>query len=78
MQKPQGNFPLGKSEKINVAAQRLTVNTKEAENVGEQAAAAADKAAPPVTFSKHGTFPGGTSHTVMDLFPKDKAGPEGA
>ena len=72
MPKPQGNFPLGKSEKFNVAVQRSSVNLKEAENQGEQAMAAARTVAPPVRFSKHGTFPGGNpAHSVMDLFGKD-------
>lgn len=49
-------FPLGQgSGPINVAVQRPTVNLKEAENVGEQAAAATDNE-PRVTFSKHATF----------------------
>jgi hypothetical protein len=40
MSKPKAaQFPLGKSEKIDVALQRPTVNLREAENVGEQAAA---------------------------------------
>lgn len=41
MSKKAGQFPLGLagSEKINVAVQRPTVNVREAENVGEQAAA---------------------------------------
>ena len=42
MSKRGGNFPLGLagSEKVNVAVQRPTVNVREAENVGEQMAAA--------------------------------------
>jgi hypothetical protein len=72
MAKPQGNFPLGKSEKIDVALMRPTVNLKEAENQGEQAEAAARTTAPPVKFAKHGAFPGGNpAHSVMDLFGKD-------
>jgi len=56
--KPQGQFPLGGSGgKINVAVQRPTVNLKEAENVGEQAAAAAQSiAASPTVLSKHARF----------------------
>lgn len=37
--KINNKFPLGRSEKINVAVQRPTVNVREAENVGEQMAA---------------------------------------
>jgi hypothetical protein len=68
----KGNFALGKSEKFDVALMRPTVNVKESENQGEQAMAAARTTAPPVKFSKHGTFPGGNpAHPVMDLFGKD-------
>lgn len=45
--------------KINVAAQRPTVNIKEAENVGEEATAAArhyKEQSDTVRFSKHGKF----------------------
>lgn len=41
--------------KINVALRRPTVNIKEAENVGEQAQAAA-RVTPRVSFSRHATF----------------------
>jgi hypothetical protein len=56
MKAPTG-FPLGRGESgpINVALQRPTVNLKEAENVGEQAAAAANNE-PKLTFTKHATF----------------------
>jgi hypothetical protein len=43
-------------EKTNVAVQRPTVNLKEAENLGEQAEAAARTTQPGVRFGKHGTF----------------------
>lgn len=57
MAKPQGNFPIGKSTKINVAVQRPNVNLKESENVGEQAQAELDRfKRNPVTFSRHGTM----------------------
>jgi len=76
MAKPQGNYPLGKSEigkseKINVALMRPTVNVKEAENVAEQAEAVAHTAPSPVKFSKHGAFGPNPAHPVMDLFGKD-------
>ena len=64
-------MPLGKSEKINVAVQRPTVNLKEAENIGEQADAAARASAPEVKFSKHGTFGPSPAHPVADLWGKD-------
>lgn len=55
MKAPTG-FPLGRGDgPINVALQRPTVNLKEAENVGEQAAATAHNE-PRLTFSKHATF----------------------
>jgi hypothetical protein len=69
--KAQGNFPLGKSEKMNVALQRPTVNVKEAENVAEEASAAAEKSQPGVKFSKHGVFGPSPSHSVSDLFGRD-------
>jgi hypothetical protein len=55
--KSQGamGLPLGRDTKINVALQRPTVNIKEAENVGEQAAAVAHTNPSP-SFSKHATF----------------------
>ena len=56
MAKVESNIPLGQSEKINVAVQRPTVNVKEAENVGEQAAAANRANLPQVQFLKHGTL----------------------
>jgi len=49
--------PIGRSEKTNVALQRPTVNLREAENLGEEAVAAASHIAKPeLRFSKHGTF----------------------
>jgi hypothetical protein len=39
-------FPLGKSEKVDVALNRPTVNLKEAENLGEQAAAVTHQGQP--------------------------------
>jgi hypothetical protein len=55
--KAPGHFPLGKSEKFSVAVQRPSVDLRAAENMGEEAAAAARKSQPPAqTFSKHGTF----------------------
>jgi hypothetical protein len=64
--KRSGQFPLGGTGgPINVAVQRPTVNIKEAENVGEQAAAAVHEE--PVTFSKHGTFgPRVTTHPGLE------------
>lgn len=60
MMKLSGQFPAGlPSGKVNLAVQRPTVNVREAENVGEEmAAAAAPKGLnpQPLTFSKHGTF----------------------
>jgi len=55
MAKAPGQLPLGKDTPMNVAVQRPTVNVREAENVGEQAAAAvhSDSA---FRFSKHGTL----------------------
>jgi hypothetical protein len=53
-------FPVGlPSGRVNVAVQRPTVNVKEAENVGEQLAAAVNHAKEVPDgprFSKHGTF----------------------
>jgi len=58
--KAVGKFPLGKSEKFSVAVQRPSVNLKEAENLGEQAAAAAHSEPANANvytgISKHGTF----------------------
>lgn len=55
--KHQGPFAAGNDAgKINVAVQRPTVNVREAENLGEQAAAVGLKNLPPVRLSKHGTF----------------------
>ena len=71
MPSPKGNFPIGKSEKINVALQRPTVNVKEAENVGEQAEAAARASQPQVQFSKHGTMPGYKPVHPVEEFWKD-------
>ena len=50
------DFPLGKSNKFDVALQRPTVNLKESENVASQAAAVLRKNDPTVRFAKHGTF----------------------
>jgi hypothetical protein len=58
--KAAGKFPLGRSEKFNVAVQRPSVNVREAENLGEQAAAAAHSEPANANvytgISKHGTF----------------------
>ena len=58
MRIPQtGPYAAGEdSGKINVAVQRPTVNLREAENLGEQIAAVAQKNQPPVRMSKHGAF----------------------
>jgi hypothetical protein len=58
MKQPQvGPYTAGKdSGPINVALQRPTVNVKEAENQGEEAAAAGRVNLPPVRLSKHATF----------------------
>lgn len=58
MTKPRGDFPLGKSEKINVAVQRPTVNLREAENVASQAqgAVARYKQGEPIVHYKYGSF----------------------
>lgn len=62
------SMPLGKSEKINVAAQRPSVNIKEAENVGEQAMAETRRVQPEVKFSKK--FPN-PAHPILDLWGRD-------
>jgi len=58
--KTPSEFPVGiPSGKVNVAVQRPTVNVREAENLGEEAASLAlpkMKNPSPLTFSKHGTF----------------------
>ena len=56
--KQAGQFPAGlPSSRVNVAVQRPTVNLKEAENVGAEMAAVAQRsAASGNIFSKHGTF----------------------
>jgi hypothetical protein len=59
-------FPLGKSEKIDVALQRPTVNFKEAENLGEQAAAVTHQGGTN-PFTKSG-WGGGHAH---DLWNKE-------
>jgi len=52
--------------KFNIAVQRPSVNVKEAENVGEQAQAAAHLT-PRVTFSRHGTFgPRAVTHPGLE------------
>ena len=61
-------IPFGPQDgaKINVALQRPTVNLKEAENVGEQAQAAA-RVTPRVSFSKHATFgPKAVTHPGLE------------
>ena len=65
----RGKAPgFGKDEPVDVALQRPTSNIREAENVGEQASAAAGKDAPPVRFSKHGTFGANPAHPVESLW----------
>jgi hypothetical protein len=55
--------PIGKSTKINVALQRPSVNVKEAENQGEQAAAAAGRLTEdPLTITKMGKSFASPSH----------------
>lgn len=56
-------FPLGKSEKLNVALQRPTVNLREAENVGEEAAAVTHQGGQS-QFTKSGW--GGHVHNLWD------------
>ena len=59
MKAPQvGPYAAGNDSRINVALMRPTVNLKEAENVGEAAAAVAPHTnlAQPHRFSRHGTF----------------------
>lgn len=52
--------------RFNIAVQRPTVNIKEAENVGEQAQAAAH-ITPRVSFSKHATFgPKAVTHPGLE------------
>jgi len=64
--------PIGKSVKINVALQRPSLNIKEAENQGLQAAAAA-RNAEPMTFAKHGTYFTTPSHDhLSSVFDDDK------
>lgn len=67
----QATPPLGRSEKINVALNRPTVNLKEAENLGEEATAVGRENAPMVKFSRHGTFGPNPAHPVADLWGKD-------
>lgn len=50
----KAGLPLGKDTPMNVAVQRPTVNVKEAENVGEQAAAVVKPEG--FRFYSHGTF----------------------
>lgn len=53
----QGQFPAGlPSGRVNLAVQRPTVNLREAENVGAEMAAVANRTASGNVFSKHGTF----------------------
>lgn len=54
MAKIFSELPLGKDTPVNVAVKRPTVNLKESENVGEQAAAAVRQKRP--VFAKHGTY----------------------
>lgn len=42
--------------RVNVAVQRPTVNLREAENVGEELAAANRRNLPPVIFGRHASF----------------------
>jgi hypothetical protein len=67
MRTPQESpYAAGNDSKINVAVQRPTVNLREAENVGEQAAAAARVNEPPFRFSKHGTFGKTVTHPGLE------------
>lgn len=59
---------IGRSMKTNVAVQRPTVNLKEAENLGEEATAAAVRPQPGVTFSKHGAFGPPVIHPIERLW----------
>lgn len=58
------SFPLGRSEKINVAVQRPTVNVREAENVGEQMAA--ENRQPVSNNLKKSGWGGGHVHQLWD------------
>ncbi len=69
--KAPGNFPLGKSQKINVALQRPSVNLKEAENAGAQAMALTRKSQPPAPISKLNKIGPTPGHAVMDMWGKD-------
>jgi hypothetical protein len=65
MSKPLATeFPLGKSEKVNVALQRPTVNLREAENVSEQMTAV-NHQNPPNPLRKTG-WGGGHLHNLWD------------
>jgi hypothetical protein len=59
-----GQFPLGRSEKINVAVQRPTVNLKEAENLAEEAASVTHQGGTN-PFKKSG-WGGGHVHNMWD------------
>jgi hypothetical protein len=75
MSKVAGQFPLGPAnEKVNIAVQRPTVNVREAENIGEQMAAAnRQKGVPGVSsqpigskLAKNGWGGGGHLHKMFD------------
>lgn len=67
--KAKSMLPVGPTgEKVDVAVQRPTVNVKEAENLGEQAGAAARNAAQGMTFAKHGTFGPPVNHGIAALW----------
>lgn len=59
------SFPLGKSEKMDVALNRPTVNLREAENQGEEARAATGADQPTVRFGRHGTFGPATPNPLL-------------
>lgn len=68
MAKLPSNTPIqAEGGPVNVAVQRPTVNLKEAENVGEQASAEAQRySAPKVVFSKHGMKYMRTTHDGLE------------
>jgi len=70
----ESNAPLGKSEKLNVALQRPSVNIKESENQGEQAASLTQRIKKSagidsgLQFSRHGTFGPPKKHPIEEMF----------
>lgn len=65
--KLKGTLPI-KPSNVNIAVKRPTVNVKEAENVGEQAAASADKYSQGLRLSKHATFGPSVPHPLEQAF----------